>query len=300
MADPLATVLSHLTNLVSFRSSLRLLIIAGSIICCWVFIAPMLTPFKLPSELSLGLITVIGFSIGALTSSILFNSVDFIYSFTKKRIQLRKNKLDLQKQAAEKEISDRKKLDLFKSSFNDYSSQAKNIMLKLNKSDCTIALEPYSDSEHNKAFMGLLESNIILPLHRLDKKTTFCTINPLYKNVINQLFEFKHRKEVDELFDFNPDGLKMLMKNFQDHTFDEEHIFNIPFASYQNRYNYQPVIKNEIYELGDFIDNCNIQFYIDEHHYPYVHEKLGAEIRSYVLGNFNEERALKRLGQLHS
>lgn len=188
MADPLATVLSHLTNLVSFRSSLRLLIIAGSIIFCWVFIAPMLPPFKLPSELSLGLITVIGFSFGALTSSILFNSVDFIYSFTKNRIQLRKNKLDLQKQAAEKEISERKKLDLFKSSFNDYSFQAKNIMLKLNKSDCTIALESYSESEHNKAFMGLLESKIILPLHRLDKKTTFCTINPLYKNVINQLF----------------------------------------------------------------------------------------------------------------
>ncbi|CAM6269260.1 hypothetical protein ENINCK372B1_05035 [Enterobacter intestinihominis] len=92
----------------------------------------------------------------------------------------------------------------------------------------------------------------------------------------------------------------MLMKIFQDNTFDEEHIFNIPFVSYQNRYNYQPVIKNEIYELGEFIDNCNIQFYIDEHHYPYVHEKLGAEIRSYILCNFNEERALKRLGQLHS
>lgn len=49
--------------------------------------------------------------------------------------------------------------------------------------------------------------------------------------------------------------LKMLMKIFQDNTFDEEHIFNIPFVSYQNRYNYQPVIKNEIYELGEFIDN---------------------------------------------
>lgn len=47
----------------------------------------------------------------------------------------------------------------------------------------------------------------------------------------------------------------MLMKIFQDNTFDEEHIFNIPFVSYQNRYNYQPVIKNEIYELGEFIDN---------------------------------------------
>ncbi|MBJ5867337.1 hypothetical protein JGL56_06300 [Salmonella enterica subsp. enterica serovar Derby] len=300
MADPLATVLSHLTNLVSFRSSLRLLIIAGSIICSWVFIAPMLTPFKLPSELSLGLITVIGFSIGALTYSILFNSVDFIYSSIKKRILLQKNKLELQKQAAEKEINDRKEIDLFKSSFNDYSFQAKNIMLKLNKSDSTITLEPYSDSEHNKAFMGLLESRIILPLHRLDKKTTFCTINPLYKPVINQLFEFKHRKEVDDLFDLNPDGLKMLMKNFLDFTLDENHIFRIPFVSYQNRYNYQPVIKNEIYELGEYIDNCNIQFYIDDHHYPYVHEKFGAEIRSYILGNYNEERALKRLGQLRS
>ena len=299
MADPLATVLSHLTNLVSFRSSLRLLIIAGSIILCWVFIAPTLTPFNLPSELSLGLITVIGFSMGALTSSILFNSLDLAFNFTKKRIQNRKNKLELQKQEKEKEINTHRKIELLKSSFNDYSYKAHNIMLKLKDNDCTIALEAYHESEHNKAFMGLLESKIVIPLHRLDEKTTFCTINPIYKEVVTKLFELKHRKEVDSLFDFNPDGLKMLMKKFQKVTFDEEHIFNIPLVIYQNRYNYAPVIKYETYEVDEFIDNCNIQFYITEHHYPYICEKVGVEIRSYILGQFNEERALERLGKLN-
>lgn len=300
MADPLATVLTHLTNLVSFRSSLRLLIIAGSIICSWIFIGPMLNPFNLPSELSLGLITAIGFSIGALTASILFNLLDLIYNFTKKQLQIRKDKLELQKQEEEKEISERKKIDLFKSSFNDYSHQAQNIMLKLKDNDCTIGLESYHESLHNKAFRGLLESKIVLPLHRIDKETTFCTINPAYKEAVNQLFALKHQKEVDELFHSTLDGLKMLMEYFQDFKLEEEHIFNIPLVIYQDRYNYLPVIQNETYEFDDFIPNCNIQFYISEHHYPYVREKVGAEIRSFILGNFNEEGALKNLDNLHN
>lgn len=90
MADPLATVLTQLTNLVSFRSSLRLLIIAGSIICGWTFIKPELSPLNLPSELLPTLIIVIGFSLGALLSSILFSGFDLIINVLKKTLLLEK------------------------------------------------------------------------------------------------------------------------------------------------------------------------------------------------------------------
>lgn len=117
----------------------------------------------------------------------------------------------------------------------------------------------------------------------------FCAINPLYKKVIKQLFEEKHRKDVEALFDLNPDGFKGLIKKFQNLRYKEEHIFNIAYCMYNNRYSYTPVIKHELYELGEFIDTCNIQFYIPEHYYPLICEKMGAEIRSCVLGNYSEE-----------
>ena len=186
MADPIATVLSHLTNLVTFRSSLRLLIIAGSIICCWVFIEPKLSPFKLPNELSLTLITVIGFSFGALLSATLFNTLDLVIKFATKKIDLRNKQREIQ----------HKKVELFKKSFNDYSLDAKEILLKLKDNDCTIESGTTVGEAHNNALLGLLENKIILPQHRLDKRHTYCTINPLYKDAIIQAFDEKHRKEV--------------------------------------------------------------------------------------------------------
>lgn len=299
MSDPLSTVLSHLTNLVSFRSSLRLLMIAGSIIGCWVLVEPRLNQFKIPNELAITLITIIGFSLGALLSSILFGIVDLIIRLTKEKLDTRQKNLALDKKEEENKINNLKKIQLLKTSFNDYSHFAKNILLKLKDNDCTIQLERSTDAEHNKAFLGLLEGEIILPLHRLDKTTTLCTINPIYKNAISDLFEEKHRKEVENLLDLNPDGLKMLLKKLHNKSYKEDYIFNIVYVIYQNRYNYTPVIKHELFEEGDYIDNCNIHFYISEHHYPYLSKILGVNIRDYILGNFNEERALARLGKRH-
>ncbi|EKI30960.1 hypothetical protein, partial [Escherichia coli] len=243
MTDPLSTVLSHLTNLVSFRSSLRLLIIAGSIIGCWVLVEPKLGQFKIPNELSITLITIIGFSLGALLSSILFGIVDLFIRFTKEKLIVRQNKLALDKKEEEKRRNDLKKIQLLKISFNDYSHFAKAILLKLKDNDCTIQLERSTDDEHNKAFLGLLDGEIVLPLHRLDKTTTLCTINPIYRNILTDLFEQKHRKEVEDLLSSNPDGLDILLSKFKNKTYKEEHIFNIPYVIFQNRYNYTPVIK---------------------------------------------------------
>lgn len=295
MSDPLATILTHLTNLVSFKSSLRLLLIAGSIICSWVFIEPNLSPFNLPNELSITLITVIGFSLGALVSSILFNGFDLVINIKKNKITAKKNKLELQKKLQKKEENDHKKIELIKRSFNDYSPYAHKILLKLKDDDCTIELSSHND-DYNTAFDGLIESKIVLIQHKLEKNTFFCTINPLYKEAIKQLFEEYHRKKVDDLFELNPVGFKMLIKKFQNSTHKEDHIFNIVNIIYKKRYDYSPIIKYDIYELGKacdnrgkVIDNLNIYFYIPDEYYPSICEKLGGEVRMFVFGNYNEE-----------
>lgn len=289
MADPFATVLTHLTNLVSFRSSLRLLIISGSIICCWVFIAPKLTPLSLPSELSLTLITVIGFSFGALLFSAIFNTLDFTVNFIKDKLNAKKKLALLEKVKKEKRDNDLKNIELVKKSFNDYSVHARDILFKLNKNDCTIGMGSGFGPSYKDAINGLLDSGIVIVLHRLEKEAAFCTINPLYKDAINQSFDEKHRKEVAELLERNPDGLKSLIKKLQNKTNVERFVFNIPRITFINRFNYTPIIKTELYEEGEFIDNCNIQFYISERHYSFLSEKLGTDIREYILGFVKEE-----------
>ncbi|HED3889332.1 TPA: hypothetical protein R4229_001689 [Morganella morganii] len=295
MSDPLATILTHLTNLVSFKSSLRLLLIAGLIICSWVFIEPNLSPFNLPSELSITLITVIGFSLGALVSSILFNGFDLVVNIKKNKITARRKKIEFQKKLQENEEYNHKKIELIKRSFNDYSSSAHEILLKLKDDDCTVTLRLHDDN-YNTAFDGLIESEVVLIQHKLEKNTFCCTINPLYKEAIKQSFEERYRKEVDELFELNPTEFNMLIKKFQNLTHKEDHVFNIVNIIYKKRYNYYPIIKFKVFELGKacdnrgkVIDNLNIYFYIPDEYYPFICEKLGGEVRKFVFGNYNEE-----------
>jgi len=270
--------------------------IAGSIICCWVFIEPKLNPFKLPNELSLTLITVIGFSLGALLSATLFNTFDLAIKFVTRKIDSINKQRETKKEEEARKANELRKVELFKKSFNDYSPDAKEILLKLKDDDCTIESGTTVGESHNNALLGLLENKIILPQHRIDKKHTYCTINSLYKDAIIQLFDEKHRKEVDEVFSLDSNDLKMLLKKFSNKTYEDIHVFNIVQGIYRNRYNYMPVIKHEFYEEGDFIDNCNIQFYFSDPHYPFVCEKLGSEIRGYILGNYKEEVVRKRRG----
>ncbi|KHS71858.1 hypothetical protein RC77_01765 [Pectobacterium brasiliense] len=291
MADPLSTALTHLTNLVSFKSSLRLLIIAGSIICCWVFIEPKLSPLKIPNELSLTLITIIGFSLGALISSILFGTFDLSKELINKKFDTIKKKAELQKKEEIKHANHIKKTDHLKGSFDDYSDYAKSILLKLKDNDCVIAMEDTTLHGHNKAFLGLLDGEIVLPLHQLDKTTTLCTINPLYKKCLNELFERKHRSEVEHLFNTNPNGFELLLEQFKDNTNSDDFIFNIASLCYENRYKYSPVINYNLSYEGDYIESCNIKFYITDHHYTYFAEKTDIPVRSYILGNYKKQKA---------
>ncbi|MFU0909820.1 hypothetical protein [Kluyvera intermedia] len=109
MADPLATVLTHITNLVSFRSSLRLLVIACSIILCWIYIEPHLNLLKIPKEVSITLITIIGFSIGALISACCFGITDFSIKHFNKIIHNREKTKETIKKNEDIEADNNKK-----------------------------------------------------------------------------------------------------------------------------------------------------------------------------------------------
>lgn len=290
MADPLATVLTHITNLVSFRSSLRLLVIAGSIILCWIYIEPHLNPLKIPKELSITLITIIGFSIGALISAFCFGITDFSIKHLNKIIHNREKTKETLKKNEEIEADNNKKRRLLESSFSEYSYNATNILLQLNNKDTAIRLEDSTLSEHNKSFAGLIDGEIIHVLHKIDKSTFFCTINPIYKETIKNLFIIKHKNEVDNLVDEDNTAIKKLIDIFKNDSEKEEYVFNIDNDIMEDRYNFKPVIQHEFYVKGDFFENCNIQFYITEHHYPHLVEKLGGKVRNYILGHYISRR----------
>ncbi|EKM0375499.1 hypothetical protein SMY29_001592 [Cronobacter sakazakii] len=290
MADPLSTVLTHITNLVSFRASFRLLIIAGSIICCWIYIEPALTPLKIPSELAVTLITIIGFSIGALIAALFFGATDSLVKLITSRLNAIKERKEAEKEREAQEESNNKKIKLLINSFEEYSHYAKDILLSLTVKDCAIRLKAAPYHDYNKSFEGLLDGKIVLPLKRIDKTTTYCTINPLYKETIIELFEAKHKEEVESLFNGEFNGFEMLLAKFQEQSKPEDHIFRIENSIYENRYCYTPAIRFETYDDGEFLDNCNIQFYITDHHYPFVFEKLGGEIRHFIYGRHKPKR----------
>ncbi|MBD8118497.1 hypothetical protein IFR07_16510 [Pantoea agglomerans] len=283
MADPFSTFIGHLANLISFKSSLRLLIIAGSIIACWVYIRPELVPLKIPSELLVSVVVAIGFSIGALISSVIYYISDQITSAIKKLILKRREKKKELEDKENLEILNDEKNRLLINSFDEYSYSAKEILLKLLYKDCAIRIEDSNVSHFNVAFMGLLEGKIILILNRIDKKTSFCTINPIYKESLLRIYNDKHQHEVNELFSINPEGLDKLISLFKETSHSEDKLFTIDDSVYSNRYRYTPAIKFEAYSDDEFGEDCDIQFYIDDHHFPFIVEKCGPKLRGYIL-----------------
>ncbi|ELZ9926920.1 hypothetical protein ACMW09_002039 [Cronobacter malonaticus] len=283
MADPLSTIFSQVANLVSFKPALRLLIIAGSIIGCWIKVEPRLDYLKIPNELSITLITTIGFSIGVLIATLIF----WFYDLVTERIKdIKKSKLEKVaeiKKQQEQAQANKNKVAMFKESFDDYSGYAKEILLKLTVKDSAVHI----NSHNERAFLGLLESKIVLPLHRIDKTTTHCTINPIYREAVLDLFNTKFRNETQELFDKNPAGLNMLIAKFKDKTKPDNFNFNITRTVLENRYQYSPTIKFEVFDGDAFLkedDFCEIQFHITDHHYPYFIEKIGEDVRPYIFG----------------
>jgi len=285
MADPLSTILTQLSNLVSFKSSIRLLSIAGSIVLSWIYIQPQLSGLNIPNELLITIITIIGFSLGALFISLIFESfnkvTDIINRKKEKDAKTRQELNDIE----EKNKRNERKAQLFEASFEEHSHQAKAILLKLLKKDSAIHLNERYQDGHNEAFLGLLESKIIISLHSIDKTTYFCTINPIYKESLTKLFEEKHRKEVKELFDAQFEGFFKLISKFLDVNNDENHVYDIEPEIMRYRYCYSPAIKHDIYADGEYAPGSNIQFYITDEHYPFIVEKTITNLKTSILGN---------------
>lgn len=282
MADPFSTIIGQLANIVSFKSALRLLVIAGSIIACWAWVQPRLINLKIPAELLSTIIVVIGFSLGALVTSIAFSIFDSINNLLITKIEKRKQAINnLQKEEAVLEKNN-KENELLIKSFDSYSSNAKSILLKLINEDDKIDLA-YANQSYKDAFKGLIDGKIVIILKVIDKNTTFCTINPIFKDTMNNLFDKKHKREVNDLFERNPSGLDKLILLFKDNTLGGEHVFGLDADIDKNVYHFQPVIKYSNYYLGAPSEGYNVRFYIDDHHYPFMVEQLGHPLRDFIL-----------------
>ena len=282
MADPFSTIIGQLANIVSFKSALRLLVIAGSIIACWAWVQPRLINLQIPAELLSTIIVVIGFSLGALVTSIAFSIFDSINNLIITKIEKNKKAIiDLQKEEAVLEKNN-KENELLIKSFDIYSSDAKSILLKLISKDDKINIH-YMSQTYRDAFKGLIDGKIVIILKVIDTNTTFCTINPIFRDTINNLFDEKHKREVNDLFERNPSGLDKLILLFKDNTLGKEHVFGLDADIDKNDYYFKPVIKNESYYPGEVSEGHNVQYYIDDHHYPFMVEQLGNPLRGFVL-----------------
>ncbi|MFU0909821.1 hypothetical protein [Kluyvera intermedia] len=85
-------------------------------------------------------------------------------------------------------------------------------------------------------------------------------------------------------------AIKKLIDIFKNDSEKEKYVFELDDDILEDRYNFKPVIQHEIYVRGEFFENCNIQFYITDHHYPHLAEKLGGKVRDYILGHYTNRR----------
>lgn len=297
MTDPLTPIINQLANLVSFKSALRLLLIAFGIIICWIHLQSYLENFKLPNELSITLVTIIGFSFGALISAILFTTFDYIkkmayYFYNKKQ----EKKEHLKKMAL---ITNQKaeRISIFKQSFEEYSHEAKNILFQLTIKDKALKITDWQDSETNITFKGLHENKIIIILEKIDKKTFFCTINPLYKAFLNDYFKEQHKKHLHDVMSRELASFNILLVFFKNTEKDENHVFKIGIDVYSERYSHTPVILHEDCEIGDYEEECNTVYSIPDQYHELLSKIMGVELRYYILANVDELRPVTDVEQ---
>lgn len=297
MADPLTPIINQLSNLVSFKSALRLLLIACGVILCWINAQPYIEKYNLPNELAITLVTIVGFSLGALTSVIIFSTFDLIKTLVSIFFKKRKDNKEKKEKSDLLAIQESERISVFKKSLEEYSFEAMQILLVLSIKDKAIQLNGWADSPTNIAFRGLQENKIIIILEAIDKKTFFCTINPFFKKVIVDYFNKKHTDEINILISSENEGFKVIMELFKKKEKEEMHVFELGIDVYSERYFLTPVIKHEEYEINEFKENCNIQFYIENHYHKLLEEITHSELRYCFLANFDDKRMITDIHQ---
>lgn len=294
MADPITPLLNYLSNLLTAKASLRLLITILFVVFCFTNVQPYLLKFNIPSEFSATLAVLIGFAIGSLTSSFLFSLYDNALKLIKNIAN--KRKLKVEKLASEQnEIQENnKKIEILQKSLYYYSEDAQKILIKLLNDDSSLELGCHLQTDN--AIRGMIDGEVILVIDKIEKTRLFCTINPIYRECISKHFDDIFANDLDDFFMDIPDGAELLINLFSNKIEDDSHVFTIPNDFYNYRFNFKPIFLNETYSVmvkvrfgGKLITDCDIQFYINPNHYELLCKKLGVELREFILCRYEHK-----------
>lgn len=291
MADPITPLLNFFSSLLTAKASLRLLITILFVVLCFTNVQPYFLKFNIPSEFSATLAVLIGFATGSLTSSFLFslydNALKLIKNLTNKR-KLKIEKLALEKHKIEE---NNKKIEMLQKSLHYYSEDAQKILIKLLKDDSSLELGCHIQTDN--AITGMIDSEVILVIDKIEKTKLFCTINPIYRECISKHFDNIFSNDIDDFFIELPDGAELLIKLFSNKIEDDSHVFTIPNEFYDYRFNFEPIFLNKTYSSrekvryeGKLINDCAIHFCINSNHYDLLCKKLGVELREFILCKF--------------
>ncbi|UWS30315.1 hypothetical protein [Erwinia pyrifoliae] len=186
MADPLTPIINQLANIFSFKSALRLLLIAAGVIVCWVKLPQHLMHYHLPSELSITLVTLVGFALGALFSSLIFSVSEYFLRKFYQHLDNKKKRAEIRHQEILIEEKNVEKIAIFKRSFVKYSPYAKEILVTILRKDTAIKEDDFDNSPRNLSFRGLVKNEIVTPLEQIEKKH-ISALSTLYTLLFSQI-----------------------------------------------------------------------------------------------------------------
>ncbi|CAI1516490.1 hypothetical protein ACJ8LH_11875 [Serratia sp. CY49633] len=206
MNDFITPIIKLLSSLVSVRAAFRYLFVASGLLLSWVKIAPALSLYNLPGQISGIVTTLFGVGLGTIVSAIIFSAVDGVLSIIK---ESNRKKLEIA-QAEEERQKDKKAIDAFvtrfQKNFGHYDAKAREIIEILNEKERTFTTEQAFTSDTGpEALKGLLNNSVIQVVMPINKHTAVYKINPLLKEWVHQYFYNMHKNNTNEfLKDLNP------------------------------------------------------------------------------------------------
>lgn len=291
MADPVSPLLNYLSNLMTARASFRLLLVICSIILCWMKVEPYLLGMEIPTELVVTLVVLTGFSTGSLLSILVFNSIDYLLGKAKSLIKKRRLKKEKKDEREKEEIVLREKTEILARSLPEYSRKAEEILNKLLEKDCSLHIGTSKDVDI--AINGLIDGDIIHVLSIIDETIYFCTINPLYRECIENFYEEKIMQQINDFLE-KEENIDFLIELFSDNKNDITHTFEFPKNIVNSTYNYGPVILrktffgNKVRFKNVEIYNCDFKLYILPKYHKALSEKLNMKLRDFVFCHYQK------------
>lgn len=125
--------------------------------------------YHLPSELIITLVTLVGFALGALISSLIFSVSECFLREIYQYLDNKKKRAEIHYQEILIEEKNVEEIEIFKRSFVEYSPYAKEILVTLFRKDSAIKEDDFDNSPRNLSLRGLVKNEIVIPLEQIEK-----------------------------------------------------------------------------------------------------------------------------------